>query len=169
VGYEWPTWDEWLAKQDVETRDRALRLAESFRACGCDAPDDWVRSEIDEDFAQLARFIFLRLLWDDQLQPWRDPSTLERFTAAKELLESGADAETMLHLCGLVASYAVWRTLTLLDGVWITDLPSDLDLPRWRLMEVNPVSDELTGRDLGGLHESIREVDPEGRDGDPLF
>lgn len=35
------------------------------------------------------------------------------------------------------------------------------DDPRWALMEVSP-DGEMTGRDIGGLHESLIETDPTG-------
>jgi hypothetical protein len=37
------------------------------------------------------------------------------------------------------------------------------DEPRWRLMEVAPTGD-LTGRAVGGLHESLMETVPGGED-----
>jgi hypothetical protein len=37
---------------------------ERFRQLGAIDPESWARSETDEDIAQLARFVFLRQLWE---------------------------------------------------------------------------------------------------------
>jgi len=66
-------------------------------------------------------------------------------------------------------SEAVWTTITLIDGIWVDDQVRDDQLPGWRLMEVDRQTGELTGREVAALHESLREVDPEGVDGAPLF
>src|SRR5262249_3953320 len=54
---------------------------------------------------------------------------------------------------------------------WMRDATRDApeDAPGWRLMETRPPSDQLTGRDVGGLHEDILMLDPSGRDGSDLF
>jgi hypothetical protein len=166
----WPSWDDWLASRDDETKTRALNLLDAFRACGCtNDPEGWVRSEIDENFAQLARFIFLRLIWEDQLQPWRDPAVLDRIPLAKQLIDAGADRESILQLLSGAVSDAVWRTLTLLDSAWVHESVDDPNLPGWRLMEVDKSTGELTGREVSGLHESLGEVDPEGLDGEGIL
>jgi hypothetical protein len=167
--FEWPTWEEWLAGLDNERRSRALALVERFQTAGCASPGDWVRSEIDEDIPQLARYLFLRLLWDDRLQPWRTGAAFAELPQARALLDSGTDLARLLELLVLVVSDTVWRTLTLLDRAWVHPRIDDRALPGWRLMEVGGGTGELTGRELVALHESLREVDPEGDEGRPLL
>jgi hypothetical protein len=169
MAFAWPSWDEWLATKDHETAERAVNLLETFKKVGCPDPEGWVRSEIDEDFAQLARFVFLRLVWDEVLQPWRDEATVSRFPAGRAMVEACGSAEQLRELGGSVASDTVWKLLTLLDGSSTHPLGEELRLPGWRLMETGADANVLTGREVGGLHESISEVDPEGRGGEPLL
>jgi hypothetical protein len=68
------------------------------------------------------------------------------------------------------ASYAaVFSTLVRIDECSV-DSPSDA--PRWMLIEARPDDDggpRLTGRHVGGLHESLRSADPSGREGADLL
>ena len=57
--------------------------------------------------------------------------------------------------------------LSVLDEGHDPEAPGDA--PGWQLMETGAASDELTGRDVGGLHESILSLDPSGREGSDLF
>src|SRR5688572_6534240 len=91
------------------------------------------------------------------------------FPEAWRLVEAGADPEAVRDLCAAVVSDAVWRMLTLLDEAWTHPLADDLGLPGWILMEVDRKTDKLTGSNLGGIHESISDVDPEDREGHPFF
>jgi len=159
-----PSWDEWLATKDEATKRQALALLERFHKLGSDDPESWVRSEIDEDIAQLARFLVLRLIWEQELQPLREG----KLPYATRLAEAEADLDLVREVCEAVAGGLLFSVLTLIDGDWVDDRLSDPDMPGWRLMEVDRKTGELTGRDVGALHESVDEVDPEGRDGDPF-
>jgi hypothetical protein len=43
--------------------DKLQRLAEVFRKVGASDPEQWAKSEVEEDIPQLARFLFLRGAW----------------------------------------------------------------------------------------------------------
>ena len=45
----------------IETK--LAKLTQLLRAAGAANPEDWARSEINEDIPQLARFMFLRQAW----------------------------------------------------------------------------------------------------------
>ena len=46
--WSWPTWDEWLAGLDQETRRRAEELRDDFTRRGAREPEGWARSEVSE-------------------------------------------------------------------------------------------------------------------------
>jgi len=62
---------------------------------------------------------------------------------------------------------AVFAVLSILDEGYDPDAADDA--PGWRLMETESQSDQLTGRDVGGLHEDILTLDPSHREGADLF
>jgi hypothetical protein len=113
--------------------------------------------------------MFLRLLWDDRLQPWRTGAAFAELPEARALVDSGTDLAQLLELLIIVVSDTVWRTLTLLDRAWVHPLVDHPALPGWKLMEVDGGTGEVTGRELAALHESLREADPQGDEGHPLL
>jgi hypothetical protein len=158
-------WDRWLAAKDTKTEERARVLLERFRAAGCnDDPEGWVRSEIDEDIAQLARFVFLRRVWHDNIQHWRGTTRIDRWPLAQKLVAGEGSLEELAFLCGAIATETVRSMLDVLDDV-LVDM-TESESPGWRLMEVDRATGELTGRTVDALHESLSEVaDP----GDPFL
>jgi hypothetical protein len=155
------SWERWLAEKDPETQERARVLLGKFRAAGCSAdPEGWVTSEIDEDFAQLARFVFLRRVWEGEIEQWRGTTRLEGWPLAQKLVDGKGSMEDLAHLCGIVVTESVFDILTLVDDDFADLL--DSDLPGWRLMEVDRSTGEMTGREVAALHESLSEVADEG-------
>ena len=65
------TWGQWLDSVDAPTRSRAEALCDTFARLGADEPDSWAHSEVEEDIAQLGRFVFLRAVWRE-IERWRD-------------------------------------------------------------------------------------------------
>ena len=65
----------------------------------------------------------------------------------------------------MIAYESVFGVLNAIDDEYDPEVDDD-PLPGWRLMELDPQGD-LTGRDVGGLHESILGMDPTGREGRP--
>jgi hypothetical protein len=64
VAHHYPTYAEWFDGLSDEMKEKTMKLVERFRTQGCDNPEGWTRSEISENFAQFARFIFLRDVWE---------------------------------------------------------------------------------------------------------
>lgn len=67
-----------FASLDAEQRRRAEALADRFRELGAEDPEGWAASEVEEDIAQLARFLLLRRVWRSAGQ-WNQPPS-EWFT-----------------------------------------------------------------------------------------
>jgi hypothetical protein len=93
---------------------------------------------------------------------------------AKDLVVHGAELDALR----LVVRHALWSLAAGLaylidepDGArWLAangDITSDVapSDPRWLLLEVSAEA-ELTGRKVGGLHESLLDTDPAGSEGE---
>jgi hypothetical protein len=154
------------------------RLVRRFRELGADDAESWARSEASENFPQLARFAFLRALWPNHIDRWTEFGWIDGFIAAARREPSGAFADAGLALARLIDAGAsrddlgrVARAIayeTVFADLERIDSGGDIDLPRdfpgWRLIETD-AADELTGRHVGGLHESLLTLDPSGREG----
>jgi hypothetical protein len=158
---------ESLAASDREAFEE---LTAWFQAKGASEPGDWAFSEIREDIAQAARFLFLRGVWRNMQEA--SSQALEG-EVGRKLVRDGADASQLRRLVqqalyslafGLVflLDEPDGTSWTLTDGSFASDVSHDDR--RWRLMEVC-ADGELTGRDVGGLHESLSDTDPSDREG----
>ncbi|MFI8515128.1 hypothetical protein ACIGHB_28775 [Streptomyces sp. NPDC085460] len=129
-------------------------------------PQDRVRSEIDENQPQLARFLLLRSLWRGAIDGWADPEALEQVAAARRLLDAGADRRDLELLARAVAYEAVFVTVDELDCGTDVNV-SGVDVG-WAVVESGE-DGTPTGRRLSGLHEDLLTMDPSGRDGADLW
>lgn len=162
----WPTWDAWLSTLPAETRDEAIALAELFEQRGAPDAQEWARSEIAENIAQMARFLILRKLWQDTVSPWMDPDSLQQMDPARRLLAAGAHPHDVLLVARAAAFDALVAVVELLDaGI---DWEVAPDGPGWSLMETNAAG-VPTGRAVSGLQESLLETEPSGSDSDDLW
>lgn len=160
--FSWPTWREWLATLPSDVRDSAVSLAEKFKELGAQDPEEWARSEISENIPQLARFMVLRALWREAISPWMDASALSDVAAAQRLIDAGADPHDVLLVARAGAYEAVVAAVCVLDEGGDPDAREGD--PGWHLIETDAECNP-TGREIGGLHESLGETDPSG-DGD---
>jgi hypothetical protein len=129
---------------------------------GAPDPAGWARSEITEDIAQQARYLVLRRLWTDAIDRWAQPDALERVDASARLIAQGATVESVAAAMRLAAYEAVFATLSIIDDGHDPDAPADA--PGWLLVETD-AEEQLSGRRVGGLHESLLSLDPSGREG----
>jgi hypothetical protein len=153
----------------VATWDRD-RLIATLRAAGCDDPEGWADSELQEDIPQLARYLLCKAIWEDAMEPWRQPGALGSYPEAQALLASGVDAEQLRRLGGRIAYDAMTAVITAIDQeqyVGEADVPHDA--PGWIVVEVDGKSLEPTGRNAGFIHESILSVDPTGTEGAEFY
>ena len=84
--------------------------------------------------------------------------------ALKRLKEMGLNPADLAPVARFLAYEAVFGVRQILDEANATD-GSDR-CPGWKLMEVGD-DGGLTGRRIGGLHESVLGADPSGREGRP--
>lgn len=141
-------------------------LRRRFERLGCDDPAGWASSELNEDRPQLASFAFLRRLWPDVINRWKEDDELRREPSARRLLASGAAIEDVRRLARSVAYAAVFDTLYRMDAN--RDLEAGPDIPGWALQELDTTSTP-TGRSIDGLHESLLTLDPSGNEGSDLW
>lgn len=151
----------WLAEWNSQT---LTELTSRFQSLGADEPEGWASSELGENFPQTARFLFLRALWR------RLEEQLEEVDGAvnRVLVAGGSRQDIRRALASSLYSVAF-------DFAYLLDEPdgrghstepyTDVaeDEPRWVLMEASPDGD-VTGRVVGGLHESLLEMAPGGEE-----
>jgi hypothetical protein len=93
------------------------------------------------------------------LIPWRDEDALRRNAVLAQLLDQGADQELLAAAARQVAFAAAGDVIMAIDEGCDLDAPDDA--PGWALVETDG-DERTTGRIVGGLHESLLQVDPAG-------
>lgn len=141
-------------------------LARRMAELGAPEPDDWARSEIREGIPQQARYLLLRRIWANALTPWRDLGMLRRNEALAQLLDQGAGQELLAEALRRIVFDTVHELIMIVDEGHDPDAPDDS--PGWTLMETGSGGNS-TGRRVGGLHESLLEVDPNGIEADDFW
>jgi hypothetical protein len=154
---------------------KTTKLTRLFELAGAADPQSWAKSEVDEGVPQLARFLFLRQAWrqvvadDDVTWIDREIQHAKRSPdapgaglglALSRLLNSGANRYDLTELARTVQ----WQ---LLHGLCYQLSDPSIEEPElsevgWGLFEVN--EDGKVGRPIEGLHESVLETDPTGRE-----
>jgi hypothetical protein len=142
------------------------RLVAALRAAGCDDPEGWADSELNEDFPQFARFLLCKTIWEHAVEPWRSEDALAGYAEAAELITNGADAEKLRRLGGRIAYDTMSAIVTFIDEeMYVGEAEVPEDAPGWMIVEVDGETLEPTGRNAGSIHESILAVDPTGTEG----
>ncbi len=150
-------------------------LTRLLEIAGARDPGGWAKSEVDEKIPQLARFLFLRQAWQSII-PDDDISWIEREIRSATQNPNAPGSELGLALARLesegvnphdltvIARNAQWQVLHSicyqLSDPSITE--PELQHVAWRLFEVDEEGN--IGRPIDGLHESVLETDPTGRE-----
>lgn len=147
-------------------------LTELFRKLGARNPAEWARSQRDEGLPQLARFLFLREAWklvvDDKDSTWirdrikDDPSEPggEIGPALERLVAAGATEDDLTAVVRTMQWRVLFGLCLLLDDPGT--LEREVADVAWRLFEVD--NDDQPKTIIPGLHESVLEMDPTGRE-----
>jgi phosphoglycolate phosphatase-like HAD superfamily hydrolase len=150
-------------------------LAATFRKLGAQDPEDWARSQVEEGLPQLARFLFLRQAWRQIVQEadssWIDASIDRAKThpdepyagvghALRKLRARGATNEELTDVVRGMQAQLLFSFCYLLED------PGDVEPEAgdigWVLAQVDQEGNVLDT--IGGLHESVLETDPTGRE-----
>jgi hypothetical protein len=150
-------------------------LTALFRKLGAPDPEDWARSQIEEGIPQLARFLFLRQAWrqivSEDDSSWIDLSIARAEqhpnepyagvgNALRSLRARGALDEEITNLVRGMQVQALFSFCCLLDDPG--DLEDEVAQVGWALTEIDSEGNVIGG--IGGLHESVLETDPTGRE-----
>jgi hypothetical protein len=154
---------------------RLEELTDLFRKLGARDPEGWARSQHDEGIDQLARFVFLRQAWKGVVSPddmsWID-RTIENVKARpsdpgagigpalERLLAAGADRKDIHEVVRVMQYELLFSLCYLLDDPGALE-PELADLS-WRLVHTNEEGETIGT--IGGLHESVLDTEPAGRE-----
>ena len=169
---------EWPPHLTAEQQAHLERLTAVIERIGVSDAQSWALSEVLEQIPQAARAMFLRMAWRNVIEPFRDPKWIDehlelyRKDPTGPLAEGRAAIERMLEArvaredIALVAwTVAVQTVFNLLYHMG--DYESVEGAPGWSLLETDPETGQMTGRLIDGLHESLLETDPAGREARP--
>ncbi|MEU2022103.1 hypothetical protein ABZ565_08050 [Streptomyces sp. NPDC016469] len=145
-------------------------LVRLFDVLGAEDAEGWAESEAEEGLPQLARFRFLRMVWQD-IDAWSTTASdwvaaYRRAGAAGGAVERavrlGLTADELGEIAREVARETAFALLQGLDDPARGDEPDEVAgrLPGWALAELS-ARDEPTGRVLGALHEDLNETEPQ--------
>jgi len=148
------------------------QLVNLFRKLGAKDPEGWAHSQISEGIPQLARFAFLREAWKLVIQD-RDCSWIddeidvspklpggEVAPALRRLIESGTSKEDLSTVVRVMQWKVLQGLCELLDGV--SEPETGLEEIVWKLVQVDRENRPIAP--LSGLHESVLETEPTGRE-----
>jgi hypothetical protein len=152
-------------------------LTELFRKLGARDPEQWASSQLSEGIPQLQRFLVLREVWklviSDSDYHWMD-AAIERAkerphepfagvgVALKRVLDGGATREDMTEIVRGEQVRLLFDVLCLIDGSGPKHLEDEVRDFDYRLFQTN--HEEAPVLLIGGLHESVLETDPTGRE-----
>jgi hypothetical protein len=151
------------------------KLTAVFRTLGAPNPESWARSEITEGIPQLARFLFLRQAWRNVISDDGDQwisNEIEYATkrpaepgagaglALKRLLAAGASPKDLTELVRVMQWQLLFNLCYQLEDPG--DVEPEVSHMAWALFEVDADGNPI--QQIGGLHESVLETDPTGRE-----
>jgi hypothetical protein len=150
-------------------------LTALFAKLGAREPASWARSQIEEGIPQLQRFLFLRQAWRDVVSDdntdWMQ-AYMQRAQknpgepyagvghALRRCLDKGASAQDINDIVRGMQAELLFGFCYLLEDPSFTE--SEFAELAWGLFEVD--SDGRPVRSIGGLHESVLDTDPTGRE-----
>jgi hypothetical protein len=146
-----------------------------FEKLGARDPEGWAESQIDEGIPQLARFLFLRQAWRavvaENDSAWigaaisrAESHPAEPYAGVGHALRSlrarGATDAELTDLARGMQAQLLFQLCYLLEDPG--ELEPEVSDVSWSLVQVDEDGDVLAN--IGGLHESVLETDPTGRE-----
>jgi hypothetical protein len=151
------------------------QLTALFQKLGARDPEGWARSQIEEGFPQLARFLFLRQAWrrivEEGDSSWIDDSIQRAQThpdepyagvghALKKLRARGATDEEITDVVRGMQAQLLFSLCYLLGDP--CDVEPEVANVAWSLVQIDDEGNVLGCIDC--LHESVLDTDPTGRE-----
>jgi hypothetical protein len=153
-------------------------LAAIFRELGAPEPEAWAASEIDEGIPQLARYAFLKGAWDriasDDDLSWIDnvianvpPESSDPYSGAahsmRRMIQAGVSKSDIAQLVRSTQAEFLFDLCYMMDDPGAVS--GNQDYVNWAFVELD--DDDKPARQINGLHESVLETDPTGREVGP--
>jgi hypothetical protein len=151
-------------------------LIKMFERLGARDASGWASSQVNEGIEQLHRFLFLRQAWS-QVVPDGDTQWIAREiekakanpsapyagvgSALSRCLEKGADPKDLSDIVRGMQATALFHFCYLLEDPGFAE--PELEDIGWCLVATDE-NLEPTKRRIGGLHESVLETNPTGRE-----
>ena len=157
-------------------KDELKGLTEVFRDAGAVNPEMWATSQIDEGINQLGRFSFLKTITSEWLKEddinWIDNQIEFNYSrlgdpcsqlpkALKEMLDKNVSRESIIDLIRVIQFNSLFHVCSTIDK----SIEADTPVSNWALYELDD-DDNIKGS-LNGLHESLLEFDPSGKEMKP--
>jgi len=150
-------------------------LTALFRQLGARDPERWAASQIDEGSPQLLRFLFLKGAWENipsegdsawiereiqstKRNPGQPYEGLGRALAACR--EKGITDSTLTEIARCLRAQMLFSIGYLIDGPAYSHTLEDVS---WGLFQIDK-NGKPFGEQVAGLHESVLEFDPTGRE-----
>ena len=141
-------------------------------------PELWAKSQLEEGIPQYARLVFLRQAWKHIIADgdcsWIDPLIQESERrprdpgagagpALERLLAAGVAREDISDVVRVMQWHVLAGLAYQLADPGVVEYPSE-EVPRvdWTLFEVDEAGKPL--HPIDGLHESVLDTDPSGRE-----
>ena len=164
-----------IGQSDLAKSMNQADLTALFRKLGAEDPAGWARSQIAEGIPQLARYLFLRQAWRNVVSE-DDPSWINDEIAdgvkrpgdpyagvgkaLARLRDLGAADDDIVDVVRGMQAGLLFNLCYLLDDPG--DVEPEVEDVCWRLVQTDD-DDNVLGI-INGLHESVFEVDPTGRE-----
>lgn len=134
-------------------------LCEQLKAAGATDPKSWVKSELQENIPQVARFLVLKGLTDIYHDVDENIGEMDIYsdevTDVYQKLASQFDNQELKRLLHFYGKSVISKVIDMLDQGYLYDVN---DKVGWSLMELNEQG-ETTDRLIQGLHEDFLEFD----------
>ena len=152
------------------------QLTALFRKLGATDPEQWARSQLSEGIPQLLRYLFLKHAWASVVpegsSQWieqaianssSDPSApyAGLGPALARCRERGVPDEDLTEIARCLQAEMLFSVAYLLEGLPYE--PGPLEDVSWGLFETDEEGNPV-GTQVSGLHESVLELDPTGRE-----
>ncbi len=148
-------------------------LTEIFRKFGARAPEEWARSEMEEGIPQLARFLFLKGAWNSVVPDNDDwiQNVLENYDSAdngpysgmmhsiKEMIDKGVSKSAITEFARCIGAEMIFNISYLMDDPGVVENNKHVT---WGLFVTDVNGNPI--QKLNGLHESVLDTDPTGRE-----
>lgn len=150
-------------------------LTSLFRKLGARDPEQWAGSQLSEGIPQLERFLFLRQAWrlvlTEDRHDWIKQTIEQSKRHPKEpyagaghaldrLTQAGASDQDLTDLVRAMQAELLFGLCYLLEDPGLTE--PEVESVTWWLFRTNEEGEPVAP--ISGLHESVLETDPTGRE-----